>query len=204
MIKRVRENSYQQNLQRIVELFNDMEIEYMVVGGGALVLHGFDYHTNDVDFYFEDSKENNSKIINALIQLGFELTEQRRDEILRGKDFIQFNKPFELDLMFYPDGFDNYEQAKRYKEHIGNIPVMNVQGIIKSKKAANRPKDKLILPMLEEFQIYLLNPVGLKENILDDYFKIVEGYEYTDIQTMERWMINRTNTIEQRIRKGIG
>jgi hypothetical protein len=84
----VRENSYQQNLQKIVDLFNSMEIEYMVVGGGALVLHGFDYHTNDVDFYFQDTEENKIKIVEALDKLGFRLNQKSKQEILGGKDFI--------------------------------------------------------------------------------------------------------------------
>ena len=195
--------SYQENLEQNIALFNNMQIEYMVVGGGALVLHGFDYHTNDVDFYFADSFENNAKVVDALIQLGFDLTEQRRKEILRGKDFIQFNKPFDLDLMFYPDGFESYQDAKRHKEFIGHIPVMSVQGIVKSKKAANRPKDRLVLPFIQEFQQFLVNPKELEENIVDDYFRIVKGYEYTDIQTLERWIRNTELSIDERIAKGI-
>ena len=45
-------------------------------------------------------------------ELGFELTEQQAHEVRRGKDFIQLkNGPFDLDLVFAPDGIEKFADA---------------------------------------------------------------------------------------------
>ena len=53
------------------------------------------------------------KVAAALLELGFRLTEKERDEIQRGKDFIQLrNGPFDLDLIFAPDGVERFEDVE--------------------------------------------------------------------------------------------
>ena len=92
----------------------------------------------------------------ALLELGFELTEGEAEEIRRGKDFVQLkNGPFDLDLVFAPDGIETFEKAWRRRIDVDGFPVCHPDdNIIASKRAANRAKDRESLPRLMAFREY--------------------------------------------------
>ena len=111
--------------------------------------------TQDIDIYPSNDPQNNRRLLEALKELGFSPTLNCEAEILRGKDFIQLREPFFLDLVFAPDGFESYEDALRYKMKHEGAPVMSIEGILKSKKAAGRLKDRESIYRLEQFKEYL-------------------------------------------------
>jgi hypothetical protein len=75
--------------------------------------------------------------------------------IERGKDFIQLKDgPFDLDLIFAPDGIDRFEDAWRRRVDVDGFPVCHPDDIVASKRAANRAKDRESLPRLESFSAY--------------------------------------------------
>src|SRR6266550_6075767 len=81
--------------------------------------------------------------------LDAELTE----EIVRGKGFVQIKSgPFDIDLVFAPDGIESYEKAKRRMDTSSGFPVLNIRDIIASKRSAGRPRDEVELPLLEAFR----------------------------------------------------
>jgi hypothetical protein len=89
---------------------------------------------------------------------GFELNETEDEEIRRGKDFIQLkNGPFDLDLIFAPDGIERFEDAWARRIIVEGFPVCHLDDIIASKRAANRKKDKESLGRLEAFREYWRN-----------------------------------------------
>ncbi len=193
--------SYIDFVKEVITTFNSNSVEYMIIGGGAALLQGFNMVTQDIDIYVKKDMENNKRVLDSVIQLGFTLSDIEKDNILEGKDFIQFDIPFELDLIFTPDGFDDYSEALKYKKYIQGIPVMSISGIIRSKKAANRKKDKLMLPLLIDFNRFL----NRKDEIYnkDDYFRVIEGYSYADVQTLNRWKKNLNTNIWNLLEKGI-
>ncbi len=88
-------------------------------------------------------------------ELGFALDEAQSDEIRRGKDFVQLkNGPFDLDLVFAPDGIDSFEDAWKRRVVVERFPVCHPDDIIASKVAANRAKDRESLPRLRAFRDY--------------------------------------------------
>ena len=61
--------------------------------------------------------------------------------------------PFDLDIVFAPDGIENYVEAKRRSVTEGIFPVANIRDIIASKKASNRINDRIELYLLDLFRI---------------------------------------------------
>jgi hypothetical protein len=174
----------------------------MVLGGASALIQGFNIVTQDVDLYIDKNQDNEEKLIKALTKLGFNLNEIDKKNIMNGKDFIQFDEPYEVDIVFSPDGFENYNQAKPYKILVEDIPLMNLEGIIKSKKAANRPKDKVVLPSLIDFlKFKKFNKESFTKS--ENYFELVPGYKVTDNQTMSRWIKNEKRTLEETLNRGI-
>jgi hypothetical protein len=133
-------------------------VRYLFIGKSGAILLGFPDTTQDADVFVEKSSGNCRSLVGALRDLGFALAEEQAAEILRGKDFVQLkNGPFDLDLVFAPDGIERFEDAWRRREVVEGFPVCNIDDIIASKAATHRQKDLESLPRLRSFREYLRN-----------------------------------------------
>ena len=129
-------------------------VDYLFIGKSGAILLGYPGTTQDVDVFPAKTTENGLRIVTALGKSGFDIDEKSKSEIIRGKDFVQIKTgPFDLVLIFAPDGIENYEEAKARAVHIGIFPVANLRDIIASKKACGRTKDRLDLHLLELFRV---------------------------------------------------
>jgi len=144
------------NAQELGSVFKHHGVKYLFFGKSGAILLGYSDTTQDVDLYVEKQVANCAKLVAALSELGFRLNENEEHEIRRGKDFIQLrNGPFDLDLIFAPDGIERFSDAweRRIEKH--GVPIANIDDIVRSKQAANRQKDKESLPRLLSFQEWL-------------------------------------------------
>jgi hypothetical protein len=66
------------------------------------------------------------------------------------------NGPFDLDLVFAPDGIEHLEAAWKRRVEVAGFMVAHIDDIIASRKAAGRAKDRESLPRLESFRAYWL------------------------------------------------
>jgi hypothetical protein len=131
------------------------EVRYLFIGKAAAVLLGFPDTTQDADLYVDRSPENGRALVTALRELGFALTASQAADIERGKDFVQLkNGPFDIDLIFAPDGIERFEDAWRRHVEVEGFPVCHLDDVIASKAATNRRKDRESLPRLKAFREY--------------------------------------------------
>lgn len=137
----------------IAETFARHGVEYLFIGKGGAILLGYPGATQDVDVFPRKSAGNGRKIVAALTELGFPLTDTEKKDIVRGKDFVQIGSgPFDVDLVYAPDGIESYEAAARNAEYVDGFPVMSIGDIIASKRAAGRKRDLADLELLESFR----------------------------------------------------
>src|ERR1700690_1808589 len=98
--------------EEIRDAFARHGVRYLFLGKSGAILLGFPDAAQDADVFVEKTKENGAALTGALRELGFELTEAQASEVLRGKVFVQLkNGPFDLDLIFAPDGIKTFEDA---------------------------------------------------------------------------------------------
>jgi hypothetical protein len=139
--------------KEIARAFAEEHVEYVFIGKSAAVLMGFPAVTQDVDVFPKKTPENGARIVAALKRIGFNIGREIEDAIKRGKDFVQIkNGPFDVDLIFAPDGIENFEAAKSRSLNVEGFQVANLRDIIASKRASGREKDLLDLPLLERFR----------------------------------------------------
>jgi hypothetical protein len=139
--------------QDVARAFADHEVDYMFIGKSGAILLGYPGTTQDVDVYPRRDPANGKRIVDALKDLGFTLDSKVTEEIVRGKDFVQLKSgPFDIDLVFAPDGIESYEEAKSRMDTSSGFPVLNIRDIIASKRSAGRPRDAVELPLLEAFR----------------------------------------------------
>lgn len=133
-------------------------VRYLFIGKSGAILLGFPDTTQDADLFVERSPANGLSLVSALRELGFNLNVTQARDIECGKDFVQLkNGPFDLDLVFAPDGIERFEDAWRRHIDIEGFPVCHPDDIIASKEAANRQKDRESLPRLRAFREYWID-----------------------------------------------
>jgi len=141
--------------EEIRRVFAGHGVRYLFIGASGAVLLGYPDTTQDADLFVDKSPSNCQAVVSALRALGFHLTSDQATEILRGKDFVQLkNGPFDIDLVFAPDGIERFEDAWQRRIEVEGFPVCHLDDIIASKRAANRRKDLESLPRLMSFRQY--------------------------------------------------
>jgi len=164
------------DLEALMEVFERHEVEYVVIGGVAARARGWLDPTADVDLTPERSKENLSRLADALEELGagFRVDPQHYPRGFRppgGIDWRTFRNQASialttarghLDIVLMPSGIDGYEQlrAGASRERLRGteiaVPVASAEMILKSKTAADRPKDHAVLDRMRD----ILNPLS--------------------------------------------
>lgn len=139
------------------------EVEYVLIGGLAAVLHGSPTYTNDADICPERSRENLDRLSLALRDMHARI---RTDAEPEGLDFAcdaHFLEPMKMvnlqtdygwfDVSFEPGAFaGGYAElrphAVAYPVDDFTVQVASLRDVIASKEAANRLKDQAALPYL--------------------------------------------------------
>jgi hypothetical protein len=143
--------------EEIRDAFARHGVRYLFLGKSGAILLGFPDTTQDADVFPEKSPTNGRALLAALRDLGFTLEESQASEVERGKDFVQLKSgPFDIDLIFAPDGIERFEDAWKRHVEIERFPVCHIDDIIASKEASGRVKDRESLPRLKAFREYLL------------------------------------------------
>lgn len=139
--------------EEIARAFQEAQVRYLFIGKSGAILLGYPGTTQDVDIFPERSPDNGQRIVTALRRLGFEIDEELARQIIAGKDFVQVKTgPFDVDLVFAPDGIASFAEARSRCLQEGIFPVANLRDIIASKRASGRQKDLVDLPLLESFR----------------------------------------------------
>ena len=141
--------------QEVRDVFVRHGVRYLFIGKSGAILLGYPDTTQDADLFLEKTESNGRAAVAALGELGFALTGEQTAEIVRCKDFVQLkNGPFDLDLIFAPDGIETFEQAWQRHIEVEGFLVCHLDDIIASKAATNRVKDRESLPRLRAFRDY--------------------------------------------------
>ncbi len=142
-----------QQAQDVAEVFAKHSVEFLFIGKSGAIILGYPAATQDVDIFPEKSEENGKRLVAALRELEFEISVETSEKIIKGVDFVQLKQgPFDLDLVFAPDGIESFAKAKKRSVLLDRFPVANICDIIASKKASGRAKDLNDLPLLEDFR----------------------------------------------------
>ena len=140
--------------EEIARAFEEEGVEYLFIGKSGAILLGYPGTTQDVHIFPAATPENGRRIVLALRKVGFEIGVELERDITSGKDFVQIKTgPFDVDLVFAPDGIKSFTEAKERGLSEGIFRVANLRDIIASKRASGRQKDLIELPLLESFRV---------------------------------------------------
>jgi len=76
-------NIFNEDFRDFIDALNKQEVEYLLVGGYAVILHGYRRSTGDMDIWVNVTAENLKKIIKAYLAFGLPTSDISEDNFLR-------------------------------------------------------------------------------------------------------------------------
>lgn len=146
----------------LLRLLTENEVEFIIVGGAAATAHGSARLTLDLDVVYKRSSENIVRVVNALAPIKPYLRGAPAglpfhwsvETIAKGLNFTLITTLGALDLLGEIVGGGGYEQlsAETIEVDIAGVKCLclNLERLIKVKRAAGRPKDLETIAELQQ------------------------------------------------------
>jgi predicted nucleotidyltransferase len=132
------------DFKEFIESLNKNDVRYVVIGGYAVVYHGYVRSTNDIDIWVDIHEDNINKILKALDDFGFSSLNLKAQDFSPNQIIQLGFPPNRIDLISTPAGVD-FDTCYDTREQviIDDITVnfINLENLIKAKKASNRTRD---------------------------------------------------------------
>ncbi|WP_288880825.1 hypothetical protein [Pedobacter panaciterrae] len=144
------------NFWRALQEYN---VQYIMVGGYATNLHGYQRFTGDLDIWLKDTLENRKQLRKAFVKcdMGDYPLIETMQFILGWTDF-HLNNGLRLDILIEMKGLEGYtfdeclEMASIANIDNVNVLFLHINQLIENKKIVNRPKDQIDVAALEQIR----------------------------------------------------
>jgi predicted nucleotidyltransferase len=137
---------FNQDFREFVELLIKHKVDYLIVGGYAVGIHGYPRYTGDLDIWLHNTPENADKILKVVNEFGFSTYGLTAADFTKPENIIQLGyPPLRIDLLTHIDGVSFDECFPNRKEVIiENLTVnfISYDDLLKNKKASGRNRDK--------------------------------------------------------------
>lgn len=141
---------------------DDHDVEYVLIGGLAAVLHGSTAMTNDADILPSKDDDNLARLSACLRSLDARLRSPTEPDgiafdphpmLLTSMAMLNMTtRCGDLDLTFQPAALEDYDAVRaasiEFEINGRRVRVAALDDIIRSKETADRPKDHATLPIL--------------------------------------------------------
>jgi predicted nucleotidyltransferase len=153
------------NFGPILAALHERAVDFIVIGGAALILHGSTRLTFDIDIVYDRRPENIARLVAALrpfrprlrlpkpnLPTPFVFDERT---LRNGGDFtLVTDDDFEIDLLASTDDLPSYPEVLAESIIIETVPgmrlnVLSLDALLRIKQRLNRVKDQLAVPEIE-------------------------------------------------------
>lgn len=138
----------------LLRVFNEHEVEYLVVGAHAMAAHGHVRATKDLDIWVRAEPANAEKILAALKAFGAATRDLSREDLTEPGTIFQIGMPpFRIDILTAIDGVKFGEAwPDRLQTEFGGQPaaVISRHHLIVNKKTSGRLQDLADVESLEQ------------------------------------------------------
>lgn len=134
-------------------------VQYIMVGGYATNLHGYQRFTGDMDIWIKDTLENRQSLRIAFIDCNigdYPMIEYM--QFIPGWTEFHLNNGLRLDILVDMKGLEGYtfdeclQMASIADIENVKIPFLHIRQLIENKKVVNRPKDQIDVSALEQIR----------------------------------------------------
>jgi hypothetical protein len=141
------------NITALLARLASAGVDFVVIGGVAVIAHGYERNTKDLDICYAPDPENLEALGGALVSLGARLRGIEEDipfvpdaRTLKHMQILTLDTPDGgLDVLVDPSGSPGYralkERAKRIDFDGWEILIASIEDLLAMKQAAGRPQD---------------------------------------------------------------
>ena len=143
-----------------IQLLNLHEVEYVLLGGMAVNIHGYRRSTGDMDLFVNPTVNNHRKLEKVHSDFGMMMGEMAKAKNFT--DTVKFDvytfgvSPIQIDIMTACKGITFDEAYQNAEKFIINktipINVIEYHVLVKAKKAASRKRDLADIEELEKIR----------------------------------------------------
>lgn len=139
------------DVEQIIEVLNRHNVDYVLVGGMAAVLHGSSVHTADVDALVREEHKNLEQLSGALRELGAQRSTDPDAFISRIEEFE--TDAGSVDVLFSVKGIGSYDEVVPSRTDVilienEEVRILDLPTLIEAKEATFDEHDKAHLAAL--------------------------------------------------------
>jgi hypothetical protein len=135
------------------------KVKYIMIGGYAMNLHGYQRFTGDLDIWIEDTTQNRKNLRETFVYCGMgDYPIIAEMQFVPGLTEFRLNNGLTLDILTEMRGLENYsfseclQMASIADIEDVSVPFLHINQLIANKRVIDRPKDKIDVLALEEIK----------------------------------------------------
>ena len=150
---------FDEEILKFWKALQECNVQYIMVGGYATNLHGYQRFTGDLDIWIHDTLENRQQLRKAFVacDMGdYPMIEYM--QFIPGWTDFHLNNGLRLDILIDMKGLEGYTFDECLQiasiadiENV-SVPFLHINQLIENKKIVNRPKDQIDVIALEQIK----------------------------------------------------
>jgi hypothetical protein len=131
-------------------------VDFMLVGGYAVIYHGYGRTTGDIDIWLNPNNENRDRLIPIIATMGIMSEDIEKLKKTDFKEMVAFHigeQPERIDFITRLSGLQ-YNEANKNKVFLAlegyQVPVIHLDDLVLTKLVSNRAKDKADVEELQK------------------------------------------------------
>ena len=138
------QNVFNIDFQEFLELLDNHEVEYLLVGGYAVILHGYARSTGDMDLWVNQTNENYNKLKLVYTNFGAPIFSKEDFESDTFDVWSIGLEPRKIEILTKVSGLE-FKESKKNCIYLNfekfKIPYIDFEDLMKNKMATGRLKD---------------------------------------------------------------
>jgi hypothetical protein len=133
------------DFKEFLSLLRSHGVEYLLIGGYAVIYHGFPRATGDMDIWIAMDPENAQRMVDTVREFGFDTPDLSPALFLQDDSMVRMgNVPLRIEILTRISGvgFDECYHNRIVDEMDGvEVSVISLRDLLANKRASGRHKD---------------------------------------------------------------
>jgi predicted nucleotidyltransferase len=151
-------NIFVESHQKLLKSLIQHEVNFLLIGGYAVIYYGYKRTTGDMDLWFEPSNENKEKLVPVLQEFGFDndgIAHIAQLDFTKHLAFHFWEEPERVDCL---TKISNVEFSEAFKQKLIAdiegiaVPIIQYKHLIMSKMTSDRLKDRADVEELQKIE----------------------------------------------------
>jgi predicted nucleotidyltransferase len=140
-------NIFNSDFQDFLKALNNNNVEYILLGGYAVLIYGYSRNTGDMDIWVNCTEENYKRLEGAFAEFGMPMFDMTKESFLSNNvmDVFKFGvPPVSIDILTAAKGlvFEEAYKNIEIRDIEGlSVKLIHINDLLRAKAAVGRAKD---------------------------------------------------------------